>query len=414
MTGTLISQALPFVSAPLLTRLYLPNDFGTFALYTAVASLAAIIVTGRYEMAIVLPERDSDAFNVLVLALVISLGLSIAFASIIIVFGNAIVSLIHKPESTRWLFLIPFSAFLTGVYNSLTYWMNRKKRFPQISISRILLSFSIVSSTLAMGLFNGGAIGLIGGSLLGQTVASCYLIWYVWKEDDGYHNDISFRTMMSKAREYQDLPKINSVHALSDVVQSSGVSFLLSAYCGDVVLGLYAFSIRVVSAPLGIIGSSIAQVFYQRASQVYRDGKDLHGLYRATIRRLILFTLPLILLFTLFAPGLFLFVFGLKWAVAGRFAQLLAPWMFFNFIVSPVSQLPIILNKQKTMFLISLFGNSLILGSIFYGADIAQDISKGFIALSVLLSIYFTGLLVWYDKITKRDTVSTRNSVRHA
>ena len=47
MTGTAIAQAIPILISPILTRLYTPNEFGILALYMAVVSVVAIIVTGR-------------------------------------------------------------------------------------------------------------------------------------------------------------------------------------------------------------------------------------------------------------------------------------------------------------------------------------------------------------------------------
>ena len=63
MTGTTIAQAIPIAISPILTRIYTPEDFGIFALYLSILGLVAVIVTGRYEVAIVLTDgepADSD------------------------------------------------------------------------------------------------------------------------------------------------------------------------------------------------------------------------------------------------------------------------------------------------------------------------------------------------------------------
>ena len=57
MTGTGLAQAIPIAISPILTRLYSPEDFGTFGLYMAIVTIASVLVTGRYELAILLPKN---------------------------------------------------------------------------------------------------------------------------------------------------------------------------------------------------------------------------------------------------------------------------------------------------------------------------------------------------------------------
>jgi len=64
MTGTTIAQAIPIAISPILTRIYTPEDFGVFALYMSVASLLAVVDTGSYEHAIILPKKDEGAVNI--------------------------------------------------------------------------------------------------------------------------------------------------------------------------------------------------------------------------------------------------------------------------------------------------------------------------------------------------------------
>ena len=77
ITGTAAAQALPVVFSPLLTRLYSPEHFGLFALFVAFSSIFAVLSTGRYELAIILPEKHKKAMNLLSLATSLNLVLSL-------------------------------------------------------------------------------------------------------------------------------------------------------------------------------------------------------------------------------------------------------------------------------------------------------------------------------------------------
>ena len=76
MTGTAFAQALPIAVSPILTRLYSPAEFGVFAMYLAVASILGVLVTGRYELAILIPKQDRDAIHIAALSAALSVLLS--------------------------------------------------------------------------------------------------------------------------------------------------------------------------------------------------------------------------------------------------------------------------------------------------------------------------------------------------
>jgi len=66
-----------------------------------------------------------------------------------------------------------------------------------------------------------------------------------------------------------------------------------------------------------------------------------------------------------------------------------------NFISSPVSHLPVILNKQREFFLLSLVGNILVLAGILIGAFVYSDFQIGLIIVSISQVLY-TGFVLYY------------------
>ena len=52
----------------------------------------------------------------------------------------------------------------------------------------------------------------------------------------------------------------------------------------------------------------------------------------------------------MFGAQLFALIFGSQWIVAGEYAQVLSIWLFFVFLISPLSTLLVTLEKQKESF----------------------------------------------------------------
>ena len=85
ISGAGLSQLIPFVFSPILTRLYTPEDFGRLAIYMACCSIFSIVSTGLYEMSIMLPKADKKAINILGFICLLSLGFStILFISLFV------------------------------------------------------------------------------------------------------------------------------------------------------------------------------------------------------------------------------------------------------------------------------------------------------------------------------------------
>ncbi len=75
VSGTAFAQGLTICASPFLTRLYGPEAFGTLALFVSITSIIGAIACLRYELAIMLPESDEEAANLL--------GVSLCFVVLI-------------------------------------------------------------------------------------------------------------------------------------------------------------------------------------------------------------------------------------------------------------------------------------------------------------------------------------------
>lgn len=401
MTGTTIAQAIPIITTPVLAHIFTPEDFGIFALYMSLVSMLSIISTGRYELAVMLPEKEQDAVNVVALAVAIAFAISLAALGLILIFNLQIVALLGNQDIAGWLYYIPLSIVLTGMYQTINYWLNRKNQYTTLATATIYQSIVTAVANLALGFSGMGVGSLVAGNLLGQVSALVVVMRQVWLHDKDKIIHVCPMKICYNAKKYKDFPMINSLHAFIDIFQSSSVVFLLSFFFGNVVVGFHSFAIRILRAPFGFIGGSVGQVFYQQASATYNQGGDLNRLVRKTIVKLSWIAMPIFLVIIVFAPEIFSMFFGQQWREAGRYAQILSPWIFLNFIVSPLSYLPIILHKQRSVFYISLLGNSLILLAILYGGYVQHEVNAAFYALSILQIIYLGYVIFWIDKISK-------------
>ncbi len=126
MSGTAIAQAIPVLVSPILSRIYSPDDFGILALFMAISIVISVISTGRYELAIMLPEEKRDASNILALAVILTFFTSIVTLILILILKGFIADFFDEPGIENWLYLIPLVVLFTGTYNTFNYWSTRR------------------------------------------------------------------------------------------------------------------------------------------------------------------------------------------------------------------------------------------------------------------------------------------------
>ena len=344
LTGTGLAQLIALAVSPLLARLYTPENFGVFALYLSAVALLAILATGRYELAIVLPNDDDDARHLFALALFASLLVTSATLLVVMLWGDGLAARAGHAALSRWLYLLPLSVGLTALVNALSCWANRQKQYPQLALNRVVQTSTSAAATVGLGLGGWAAWGLLLGSTLGQAV-SALMLAVSTRGVRRWPLRLERARLRSLMRRYINFPRVNLPHALLDALQATALLGLMGAVFGSQVLGGYAFALRIARTPLAMLGASVGQVFQQRAAQVFNEGGDLAALARHTTLRLAWFALPFVALM-LAAPALFGWAFGPVWREAGVYALILTPWMVLNFLTSPLSQLPLVVGRQ--------------------------------------------------------------------
>jgi O-antigen/teichoic acid export membrane protein len=387
-TGSSIAQFIPFVFEPFLSRIFTPAEFGVFEIYAAIVIILGSIASARYELAILLPKLENKAVNVLGLSLFIVVAFSLLIFISILVAKRQIIGLIHNEDLGKYLIYIPFGVFLIGVNRGFLYWSLRSKYLKNMSLSRIFESSGKAGTSIVFGIMKMSTFGLILGQIVGQVLSTAVLIFQFLKSDRNKFIFLSGKNFYNQAKIYVEFPKINIPIALTEMIQISGIIFIISFYFDNSVVGEFSKALRILLIPLNLLGTSISQVFYQKATKDYSKGIDISKNLKKIVLSLTLWSLPLLILFTFISPWLFGVFLGKDWIISGEYARVLSIWIFLKFIISPVSIIPLIINKQRQYFIINLVGNLIMILSVAIPGIFITNILLTLIILSVTQSLF--------------------------
>lgn len=398
VTGTTIAQAIPVAISPILTRLYSPDDFGIYALFLSITAIFGSISTGRYEQAIMLPEKDEDAINIFTTGLAINILLSTFILVLVILFNSFFTRILENESIGTWLYFTPLVIFLFGLFNLLTYFNIRKGEFKDLAKANVIKSIVLSISQLSLGVLKFGAGGLITGQILSQLSSNLKLILNIIK-DKVLLSSISKKNIKIQAIRYKRFPFYSTGSVLANTLSLNLNNILISTFFSLSTLGVYSLVQKVLGMPMTLIGTSISQVFFKSASEEKKKDGDVAKAFRSTLKKLFYIGLPIFIFIFFIVEDLFAIVFGEEWRVGGVYAKILVPLTFIRFLSSTLSPILSIYEKQK----IELYYNILLLTTgliLFY---LFKDFVTFLYAYSILISICYLGFLYYYYRIAIKN-----------
>ncbi len=394
LTGSVISQILPFLMLPVLQKyFYKPSDFGILAVFISMCEVFSGIACLKMEFAIVVQKTIRDAINVAFSALKITGVMTLLSLVIIILFRKELSIYYDEPKLEGYLFLLPLYVLFVGINDMLTYWFNRKQKFKVISSSKVVQTSFAESIKLALGYLGASYVGLLLGRLFGFFFSGCYLIWRFVKTDSRALKLIRNKTsnqLIKKNRKYIffTTPSV-FINSLINLTYLN----LFITYFGKDIAGLLGVSMAYIAAGFGVISVSFSQVFFSKVSEI-ADSDHLLQVYKKFAKQLALMALiPLIIIY-LIPAKLIVYLLGEEWNQLIGVARIMAVWLSVGFVSSSLSFIYIRLGRQKEMLLFDCLHLLLIVAGFFIARWISPSLNSALWGFSISQSLYYLFAIV--------------------
>lgn len=353
--GTAFAQGLTVLVLPILTRLYTPSDFSMLAVYASMLAVLGSVACLRYEIAISLPEDDQDGMALMLLALASAALWGLITGGLLYVFGEKLFGLIGHPELTRFSWLLPLGVWLQGSYSALVYWTSRKKQFGKVARTRLGQAITGATTQIALGWASVTSFGLVLGHFLNSCAGVFGLGASALKEHRKMIASVSLKKIGQIGCEYSRFPRYSTFEALANAGAMQFPVLLIAALAVGPEAGYLLLATRVMAAPMGLVGNSIAQVYLSGAPAQQRNG-SLDSFTASVISGLVKTGVGPLVFVGIIAPSVFPVVFGEEWSRAGELISWMTPWFVMQFLSSPVSMALHVINNQNTALHLQVFG----------------------------------------------------------
>jgi len=349
--GTAAGQLLVVASSPILTRLYLPDEFGSLAVYVSLLTFILGVASLRYNLAVPLAKDDRTLASLLVLCLAVAGGLSLLLAIAVLTNGHRIAEWTSSPALAPLLWLLPIGLFGAAVNQVLTAWAVRQDRFSVLARIRIGQSASLTGTQVGLGLIGFGTLGLVLGDAIGRAAGSLGLARMAWGDLHAHLRAVRVPDVLKVASRYRRFPLISTWTGLVASAGSQLPTLLVASFYGTSVVGWFGLTQRLLSMSFVLVASAIGTVFLSESARLaHTQPERLMHLFWSTVSRAGLIACVLVGGVATIAPLLFGPIFGSDWDEAGRYAQVLAVGAGFQFVNRSVGSASTVVERQDLDF----------------------------------------------------------------
>jgi O-antigen/teichoic acid export membrane protein len=200
--------------------------------------------------------------------------------------------------------------------------------------------------------------------------------------------------------EYSDFPKFDAPAGLIFSFGQNLPVLFFGTMFSPAIAGLYAMANRLSQAPLTVVSDSVRRVFLQKAARINNRSGSLLKAFMLTTSGLALMGLVPLIVLIFFGEPLLGWLLGDRWLSAGRYLEIMAPWLFMVWVTAPANPVFAVLRRQKlwltvqsllTVFRLCAFGVAFLLSAgpegtlqAFVIATVAANIITIVIAINLI------------------------------
>ena len=345
--SNILMYLLPIIVTPILSRLYGPEPFGEWGVFSSFIAIVTIGIFLGFENTIVKAEK-SDVKNILRLCLIISL-----FICILIAFVFYLGSKLYIPFfigfPTPWIMVIYLVVY--SIYTISYNLCNRYEQFSSLAISHIVLGVSQALFRIFFGIVAVTAVnGLILGTTTAEVFAMIFLLFCIAKTSPNWKKQIiSVSKIKYIITRYKNFPIYDAPSSMMSFAAFNLPIIILAYYFDKQSIGCYSMVLQLLLLPMSFVGSAIGKVYYQELCQQAQTSDQIKDT-TAKVVRITAFISILPLLFIACGGDKIIVLFlGAKWVVAGNVALCLSLWSFPTILTQPLLPLFRTLDKQKVL-----------------------------------------------------------------
>lgn len=385
--SNIIMYMLPIIVTPILTRLYTPEAFGEWGVFSSFVTIVNIGLFLGFEN-VIIQGKEAQLPQILWLCIGVS---AITITLIAIIFWGGVRASIPFftgfPAHGLLIIYLLFYTLYTLLYNIA----NRRERYYILSFSNVILGssqalFRIIFAFICLQAIN----GLILGTTIAQGCAALFIFLFLVRR---HSKSLLVRINLYKIKHlfirYKNFPLYDAPASMLSFAAFNLPVIILAIYFDKADIGCFSIILQLLLMPMSLVGSAMGKVYYQK---ICANSDNIEGTTHEMLR--IITIIAILPLFFIVCGGdkLIIIFLGEQWKSAGDVALCLALWSFPTILTQPLLPLFRAKNKQRTLLVFDFLYFTFGVGSIFLLCQLTKDLHLILLVYTVCCFIVKTAL----------------------
>lgn len=392
-SGTLIGQAVSFITLPVFTRLYGAEVIGVWAILNTIATVVNSFSDAGLIRSIMMEDTEEGMLQVY--RVISTIGLGVSILSGLAIFGYYTLFPSDDMIVSPWfLGVFILVAVFTLQQTQVCYsWLNRMSEYKVLMKNPIINNASFGVVGILLGVLGFKEYGYFIGWMIGQLLTLVHMKRFLPKKMFLFRIKTYKAVFKEKKRFVLYQMPTNMITVFKDQLPV----MLIRAFFGTTILGYYFITVRVLQIPITLLANAMGRVFYQTTTDMKRRGEQLGAFVYKTLTSVMkVAAVPIILLMSV-GDVVLTFFLGEQWLEAGSMLRILALQCFFMFLMTTMQGITITIEKQQYSMLSSVALSCAIALSLTAGKFLFNNLNVGLVLLVVTFVIinilYFCAIL---------------------
>ena len=339
-SSAFMGQLILFAGMPLLSRVYGPEAFGTFAMVSAISAFASVVPSLRLELAIPIEEKEELAERIVLTSLRFSIYIGSVTALVLIAI-SALGGLRNYGDGFHVaMWCAPGVAATTAMLLVMNQWAIRRGDYRPIAVRNVTRNTSMILMQVAFGFVASSAASLMLGLLLANLISIASMV-----RAGGLTMAGIFFKKIRSVEVLCQWKRFSAKLIGSGLLNNAGAQLpivFFAFYFSQAETGQLGMAQRVLAVPVAVLGVAIGQSFIGEFARLTREGKDGKPVFVSSSIRLAIVSAIFATMAIAFSPIVFSAVLGREWGIAGSYSSILAVGVAAQLVAAPLSQVIIV------------------------------------------------------------------------
>jgi O-antigen/teichoic acid export membrane protein len=336
MVGTVIAQAIPVLTLPIVSRFIISDDLGLYFNWFSIGLICTVFVVCALDLAIYTAKSKNEIDNII--QTVTQLALAFILFACIVAAATALTGVKFLKMGPIQIATIGVFAGLSALAQCILATFVYNGRFVEQAIAKFINAAIPAVCQLLVLVVGDQYMHLVFAQMSGMIIAFyCILRMNGISSLGDYRIITKFNSIWSSLARLKRFPIYALPANFFGTLSTQSPLLAIGFIHGSETAAHYGIAMKTIAIPIGLLAGSIQTVFKNEASEEYRKNKNCHISYKKTARNLLFIAITVAVLVYFSVDTVFTILYGLDYIQSSIFIKILLPSIVIGIIASPLS-----------------------------------------------------------------------------